>query len=120
MREGSLSFEVSLSICLTLVADAEFVFVEGLVFKASDGRYNDFRSPWVKLKKDYIAGLGDTVDLAIVGAGWEKGWSVSEARRGRVRGQRWRTIMSISIMMSADHHRVEPARQSQRADRTGA
>ncbi|KAH8110838.1 hypothetical protein DFH11DRAFT_1690667 [Phellopilus nigrolimitatus] len=45
---------------------------EGLVLKASDGKYADWRSAWVKLKKDYIPGYGDSVDLAIVGAVWEK------------------------------------------------
>lgn len=50
---------------------------EGLVLKHLDGLYNlsgrsDDGQPhykaWVKLKKDYIAGLGDTADFAIIGA----------------------------------------------------
>jgi DNA ligase-4 len=45
---------------------------EGLVLKAEDSRYNDYRKPWVKLKKDYIPGFGDTLDLVILGANWEK------------------------------------------------
>ncbi|KDQ61659.1 hypothetical protein JAAARDRAFT_31124 [Jaapia argillacea MUCL 33604] len=45
---------------------------EGVVLKADEGLYNDWKSPWVKLKKDYIPGHGDTVDLAIVGAAWHK------------------------------------------------
>jgi DNA ligase 4 len=45
---------------------------EGLMLKASESCYNDFCLPWVKLKKDYIPGFGDTLDLAIVGASWEK------------------------------------------------
>jgi DNA ligase 4 len=45
---------------------------EGLVLKAEDTAYNDWRRPWVKLKKDYIPGLGDTLDLILVGAGWDK------------------------------------------------
>ncbi|KAF7294439.1 DNA-LIGASE-A3 domain-containing protein [Mycena kentingensis (nom. inval.)] len=45
---------------------------EGLMLKAASGRYNDARSPWVKLKKDYIPGFGDALDLVVVGVGWEK------------------------------------------------
>ncbi|KAJ4473780.1 hypothetical protein J3R30DRAFT_3257208, partial [Lentinula aciculospora] len=41
---------------------------EGLVLKAVDSEYNEYRKPWVKLKKDYIEGLGDTVDLVVLGA----------------------------------------------------
>ncbi|KAF9078049.1 hypothetical protein BDP27DRAFT_1310675 [Rhodocollybia butyracea] len=39
---------------------------EGLVLKAADSEYNEFRKPWVKLKKDYIEGLGDAVDLVLL------------------------------------------------------
>lgn len=61
---------------------------EGLVLKPSHEPYfrafgqptDSFASCWIKLKKDYIAGLGDTADLAIVGAGY----SASEsAKRGK-------------------------------------
>ncbi|KAF7796819.1 hypothetical protein EIP86_008003 [Pleurotus ostreatoroseus] len=45
---------------------------EGLVLKAEEGRYGDWKVPWVKLKKDYIPGHGDCVDLVLVGAGWDK------------------------------------------------
>ncbi|KIY70275.1 hypothetical protein CYLTODRAFT_371177 [Cylindrobasidium torrendii FP15055 ss-10] len=48
-------------------------FEEGLVLKVDNGRYNDPRgSPWVKMKKDYIPGLGDTLDVVFLGAGWQK------------------------------------------------
>ncbi|KJA15564.1 hypothetical protein HYPSUDRAFT_101902, partial [Hypholoma sublateritium FD-334 SS-4] len=45
---------------------------EGLVLKAAESVYNDYRLPWVKLKKDYIPGHGDCVDMVILGASWEK------------------------------------------------
>jgi DNA ligase-4 len=45
---------------------------EGLVLKAEDSRYNDYRKPWVKIKRDYLPGAGDKLDLVIVGAAWEK------------------------------------------------
>ncbi|KAJ8094352.1 hypothetical protein PM082_010786 [Marasmius tenuissimus] len=47
-------------------------YKEGLVLKAAESTYNDWKLPWVKLKMDYIPNLGDTVDLVILGAGWRK------------------------------------------------
>ncbi|KAL7424949.1 hypothetical protein Q5752_000636 [Cryptotrichosporon argae] len=43
---------------------------EGLVLKAPESTYNS-KPPWVKLKKDYIPGLGDSVDLVLLGASWD-------------------------------------------------
>jgi len=64
---------------------------EGLVLKADDSQYNDFRNPWVKLKKDYIPGYGDTLDLVILGASWDK-------TRGRsLRGEWIRTDCPFRI-----------------------
>ncbi|RPB26964.1 hypothetical protein L211DRAFT_834636 [Terfezia boudieri ATCC MYA-4762] len=55
---------------------------EGFVLKPCEGPYLDLvgerRSAWIKLKKDYIRGMGDTADFAVVGAGFE-------AQRGRER-----------------------------------
>lgn len=45
---------------------------EGLVLKCDESRYNDYRLPWVKLKRDYIPGYGDALDLVILGASWDK------------------------------------------------
>ncbi|PLW58699.1 hypothetical protein PCANC_00264 [Puccinia coronata f. sp. avenae] len=47
---------------------------EGLVIKTADSIYNDSRSEhkWLKVKKDYITGFGDTADYAIVGASWDR------------------------------------------------
>ncbi|KAI0272640.1 hypothetical protein BC834DRAFT_356527 [Gloeopeniophorella convolvens] len=47
-------------------------FEEGIVLKAEESRYCDWQLPWVKLKRDYIPGYGDCLDLAVVGASWEK------------------------------------------------
>ncbi|CAD6883877.1 unnamed protein product [Tilletia laevis] len=41
---------------------------------------HQYRAAWIKLKADYIDGLGDTVDMAVIGAGW----SVKRARELRV------------------------------------
>jgi len=45
---------------------------EGLIFKAVESEYNDYHFPWVKLKRDYIPGLGDCVDVVVIGASWDK------------------------------------------------
>ncbi len=56
-------------------------FEEGVVLKADESTYHDYQLPWVKLKKDYIPGYGDAVDLVILGASWDK-------KRGReLRGE---------------------------------
>ncbi|KAJ5104378.1 hypothetical protein NUU61_001725 [Penicillium alfredii] len=52
---------------------------EGYVLKGCDEPYFPIYSPgvdnafgrWIKLKKDYIPGLGDTVDLALIGASYD-------------------------------------------------
>lgn len=45
---------------------------EGLILKAGEASYNDKRLPWVKLKRDYIPGYGDCVDLVVLGVLWDK------------------------------------------------
>lgn len=48
---------------------------EGLMLKALDGSYEPSRrsESWVKLKKDYCAGLADSVDVVPIGAWWGSG-----------------------------------------------
>ncbi|GAA6011978.1 hypothetical protein JCM10207_003447 [Rhodosporidiobolus poonsookiae] len=47
---------------------------EGLMLKPLTSRYNDVRrgQRWVKLKKDFIPGAGDTLDFHVIGASWQK------------------------------------------------
>ncbi|GAA5858812.1 hypothetical protein JCM5353_006876, partial [Sporobolomyces roseus] len=42
--------------------------------KPLSSRYNDHarKQKWVKLKKDFIPGAGDTLDFVVVGASWQK------------------------------------------------
>lgn len=44
------------------------------MLKMGASAYNDHRRglQWIKLKKDYIPGLGDSVSCCIVGASWDK------------------------------------------------
>jgi DNA ligase-4 len=44
------------------------------MLKPLSSKYNDYRSrhKWVKLKKDFIPGAGDTLDFVVVGASWQK------------------------------------------------
>ncbi|KAG8745643.1 hypothetical protein FRC10_007340 [Ceratobasidium sp. 414] len=51
-----------------VIADYE----EGLVVKPCSGGYNYSRAQWVKMKKDYIPGLGDCADFVVIGAGHDK------------------------------------------------
>ncbi|KAA1122412.1 hypothetical protein PGTUg99_037495 [Puccinia graminis f. sp. tritici] len=47
---------------------------EGLVLKTAESVYNDSRTEhkWLKVKKDFIQGFGDTADYAIIGASWDQ------------------------------------------------
>ena len=66
---------------------------EGLVLKPSHEPYfrapgqptDNYASCWIKLKKDYIPGLGDTADFAVVGAAFK----ASEAARLRTSKLSW-------------------------------
>ncbi|GAA5943754.1 uncharacterized protein JCM15063_005827 [Sporobolomyces koalae] len=47
---------------------------EGLMLKPITSTYNDSRrgQHWIKLKKDFIPGAGDTLDFVVVGASWQR------------------------------------------------
>ncbi len=78
---------------------------EGLVLKPLDESYfgpakrspGDPPSCWLKLKKDYIAGLGDTADFAVVGAGY----CVKAAARCPLADVRW-THFHIGCLKNKD------------------
>lgn len=77
---------------------------EGLVLKPSHGPYfatahrtGKDDSAWIKLKKDYIAGLGDTADFAIVGATYNS----SEAARFKEKNLTW-TRFHIGCLTNRD------------------
>lgn len=86
---------------------------EGLVLKPSHGPYfatahrtGKDDSAWIKLKKDYIAGLGDTADFAIVGATYNS----SEAARFKEKNLTW-TRFHIGCLTNRDavlHQEAKP------------
>lgn len=51
-----------------------FAIAEGLMLKPLNSTYNDYWKPmkWVKLKKDFIPGAGDTLDFHLIGARWDR------------------------------------------------
>lgn len=71
---------------------------EGLVLKGCDDPYFSLDGIWfIKLKKDYIAGLGDTADLAIVG-GRRDAIDEQELNIGRL----WWTSFYIGCLENKD------------------
>ncbi|PGH00774.1 hypothetical protein AJ79_08112 [Helicocarpus griseus UAMH5409] len=67
---------------------------EGLVLKGAEEPYftldrkgnNPSSGHWIKLKKDYIAGLGDTADFAIIGARYD---AREAAKLNHIAGLKW-------------------------------
>ncbi|KAI0051858.1 hypothetical protein FA95DRAFT_1533769 [Auriscalpium vulgare] len=79
-------------------------FEEGLVLKADRSAYKDPALPWIKLKRDYIPGYGDCIDLAIVGATW-----------GQDRGRELRvapetvTMFYIGVLANSEALKLDPS-----------
>jgi DNA ligase-4 len=80
---------------------------EGYVLKASDEPYFPTYSTgtdhmcgrWIKLKKDYIPGLGDTLDLALVGASYN---TRDAPDLGQIKGLKW-THFFVACLLNPGH-----------------
>ncbi|CAG8900458.1 unnamed protein product [Penicillium egyptiacum] len=80
---------------------------EGFVLKASDEPYfptystgtDHIPGRWIKLKKDYIPGLGDTLDLALVGASYN---TRDAPDLGQIKGLKW-THFLVACLLNPDH-----------------
>lgn len=80
---------------------------EGYVLKASDEPYfpiystgvDDLFGRWIKLKKDYIPGLGDTLDLALVGASYN---ARDAPDLGQIKGLKW-THFFVGCLLNPEH-----------------
>ncbi|KAI0630766.1 hypothetical protein C8Q77DRAFT_1135097 [Trametes polyzona] len=79
---------------------------EGVVVKADGATYAERRWPWVKLKQDYIPGHGDSVDLVLLGASWEK----ERARELRVPPTAYTTFY-FGALSNADELKEHPTRR---------
>ncbi|KAJ5602420.1 hypothetical protein N7537_005376 [Penicillium hordei] len=80
---------------------------EGYVLKASDEPYFPIYSTgvdymfgrWIKLKKDYIPGLGDTLDLALVGASYN---ARDAPNLRQIKGLKW-THFFVGCLLNPQH-----------------
>ncbi|OLL24090.1 DNA ligase 4 [Neolecta irregularis DAH-3] len=73
---------------------------EGLVIKKADSPYLPLyghNHDWVKLKKDYINGFGDTADVAIVGAGF----NTKRAKDRKLGSHMW-NVFHIGLVTNKD------------------
>lgn len=67
------------------------------MLKKLSSKYNDYSkgNKWVKLKKDFIPGTGDTKDFSVVGASWEK-------ERGRILGGEYWSSLAVIASLTFD------------------
>ncbi|KAL8762731.1 MAG: hypothetical protein Q9184_001325 [Pyrenodesmia sp. 2 TL-2023] len=90
----------------SLLANALAQRWEGLVLKPSNEPYFSKHKTseglpahcWIKLKKDYIPGLGDTADFAVVGAGYD----ASRAAQLKYPALKW-THFHIACLRNKEH-----------------
>ncbi|KNZ77381.1 DNA ligase 4 [Termitomyces sp. J132] len=89
-----------------IFAESIATYQEGLVLKGEETVYHDFLTPWVKIKRDYIPGYGDTVDMVVIGVTWER-------ERGRVLRVSPSTMTTFYIggIENSDEIRRQPSRQ---------
>eukprot|EP01025_Chloroclados_australasicus_P065346 TRINITY_DN8911_c0_g1_i3.p1 TRINITY_DN8911_c0_g1~~TRINITY_DN8911_c0_g1_i3.p1 ORF type:complete len:746 (-),score=67.51 TRINITY_DN8911_c0_g1_i3:431-2668(-) len=82
MREskGKLKFAVTknssdIEELQKFLEDAIDAGTEGLIVKTMDGTYEPSKRSlnWLKLKKDYMEGVGDSIDVSVIGAWYGKG-----------------------------------------------
>jgi DNA ligase-4 len=80
---------------------------EGYILKASDEPYFPIYSTgvdhmfgrWIKLKKDYVPGLGDTVDLALIGASYK---SQDAQSLSQIQGLKWTHFLVGCLLNKAN------------------
>ncbi|KAF8603783.1 hypothetical protein BDV93DRAFT_544423, partial [Ceratobasidium sp. AG-I] len=89
---------------ITTFSRAIASYQEGLVLKPSTGAYNSTQARWVKMKKDYIPGLGDCADFVVLGAGWDR----DRGRELGVRPNVWTTFY-VGVRTNEDDLGARPA-----------
>lgn len=72
------------------------------MLKRLNSPYNDPRLKWVKLKKDFIPGAGDTKDFNVVGASWQMA-------RGRELGGGYSLLMRSKSHLTRRRLAVPPS-----------
>ena len=71
---------------------------EGYVIKPANSPYLGNHN-WIKLKKDYIPGLGDTLDFCIVGAGFDSKRAKSAGKL--LHGMKW-NVLHVGCLENKD------------------
>ncbi|PVF99886.1 hypothetical protein CPB86DRAFT_730576 [Serendipita vermifera] len=87
-------------------------FEEGLVLKAGESIYNSSEFPWVKLKRFLIPGLGDCLDMVVIGASWDR----DRARELRVGTD---TLTTFYVAAIHDERGADLSRSSRRSNLQG-